>query len=147
MRRFIFRLEHVLNVRRAKEEAALAELAAARRALALEQMTLEQRRARARRALQEARKRRMEGEDPALAAWLTAFLEALEDDVRLQEERVRQAEQEVQSRLQAALEAMKERKAMEKLRERRLAEHLAEAAREDIRAMDEAAALRAASAA
>lgn len=147
MRRFIFRLEHVLNVRRAKEEAALAELAAARRALAMEQMTLEQRRARARRALQEARRRRMGGEDPALAAWLTAFLEALEDDVRLQEERVRQAEEEVQSRLQAALEAMKERKAMEKLRERRLAEHLAEAAREDIRAMDEAAALRTASAA
>ncbi len=58
--------------------------------------------------------------------------------MRLQEERVRQAEEEVQSRLQAALEAMKERKAMEKLRERRLAEHLAEAAREDIRAMDEA---------
>jgi flagellar FliJ protein len=145
MRRFAFRLEHVLKLRRAREDAALAELASARRTLALEQMALEQRRARARRALQEARRRREQGEDPALAAGLTAFLEALEDDVRLQEEAVSMAEEEVQSRLQAALEAMKERKAMEKLRERRLAEHLAEAAREDIRAMDEAAALRAAS--
>jgi len=137
MRKFSFRLESVLNLRKARESVLLAELAAARRALAAEKMALEQRKARSTYVLARARERRRSLQGNTEEGEVQRFLDVLEEEVQAQMRRVAEAQQQVDAKLSEVLEAMKERKALERLRERKLNDHVMQSAREDVRAMDE----------
>lgn len=137
MRKFSFRLESVLNLRKARESVLLAELAEARRALASEKMALEQRKARSTYVLARARERRRSLQGNTEEGEVQRFLDVLEEEVQAQMRRVAEAQQQVDAKLSEVLEAMKERKALERLRERKLNDHVMQSAREDVRAMDE----------
>lgn len=140
MRRFIFRLESVLNVRRAREEALQEELAAAKRAAEVERLTLEQRRERLEYVIAAAEKRRGGCTDPLQERTTQSYLMVLSEEVRSQQERVDAAELVVQEKNDLVVEAMQARKSLEKLKEKHLGEYRAEMAREETRQMDEIAA-------
>ncbi len=141
MRRFSFRLEPLLNIRRARENTLLSELAVLRRKAQEEKKLLDQMRQRSIRAIMLARERRLTDKDPRYQIGLQPYLKALRHDTEAQQEAVRHAETAVETKLAETLEAMKARKTLEKLEERQQQEHFQETTREEGKQMDDFASL------
>jgi len=139
MRKFLFRLQKVLEHReRLEEEAKTAFLNARAQRLDAERMLEALAGVRA-----EALARPLAGLEDRLA--LERFLEALADRERQQRIVVRTLEDEEESLRQAWIEARRDAEALRKLREAARAEWQAEADRREQAALDEWAVLRRAS--
>ncbi|MDP2858211.1 MAG: hypothetical protein Q8P50_09575 [Bacillota bacterium] len=137
MRRFVFRLERVLDVRKARERVCETRLVAARLALSHAQGQRQNTRARA-----EASRRRLclvlgASFSTSAAGWEEEHMSGLDLLERAQNVLVAAASREVAGSQDTLLVARRDRKTLERLRRRRAADHLYRANREDGRELDD----------
>jgi len=141
LKSFHFRLENLLRLRRAREDALLAELAAARRALEHEKELLHRLRLQERQAIASSSDRRQKPGDLFAERNFGWYLETLRERSQQQRERVEAAHVTADAKLAEAIEAMKARKVLEKLKEQRREQYDRAEAREQLNALDEFSAL------
>lgn len=142
MKRFVFRLQVVLNHRRDIEQVLLGELAALQREKQLEMQRLGDLRL-AREASWEAlASLAVNGASPWDLANGDEHCKALGDDIGLQELNVAAAQRKVEAKLLEVIEAAKERKVLEQLCEKQRSEYELAAARHEQNELDEMATIR-----
>lgn len=143
MKRFRFRLETALRLRRLAEQQAQAALAEAERAVAVEEEALSLARAEHQRHLSYcARLQAGRLDDIGLLAAASQYTVALEDDMATQQERIRLACTKREEQRDVLRLRRQEREALEKLREKQRLAHLQEEAAEEQAWLDEVAVLR-----
>jgi flagellar FliJ protein len=142
MRRFRFKLQAVLDQRKAREDRLLAELGELRREesaevarLAMLTGQLEQ----SCEAMSEAYARSAPANELALR---DEHLEALRDDVRLQELTLQTVRERVEAKRQEVVEAVKDRRLIETLRDKQEQTYVLEMARAEQRMLDDMASVR-----
>lgn len=143
MRRFKFRLETALRLRKLAEQEALGALAEAERLVVAARDALVE--AQAVRAAHERRCATVESEGSVDMAWLivsSQYAEALDGRIKDALRRLASAGRERDLRLATFAERRAEREALEKLREKQLQEHREESAREEQAFLDETSSLR-----
>ena len=142
MKKFKFRLQTLLEQRKAREDELLGELAEVRREEALEEarlIALRTRLANACTALQQALER---SESSEILEMYDEYSKALRDDVRVQELTLEAVRQRVEQKRLDVIKAMQERKVLETLRDKQEAAFLKAAARAEQIEMDDMASLR-----
>lgn len=137
MRKFRFRLEALLSVRRTAERAKTEELARQRRAQAAESARLVNLETRHAEALAEPDGPRRV--DPAGMMLADSFRRRMAGAVRDQRERVTRAGARAEESRQELVRAAQKRSVVEKLRERRRVEHRQDVEREAQKTLDEVA--------
>ncbi|MDI6870350.1 MAG: flagellar export protein FliJ [Bacillota bacterium] len=139
MKRFVFSLQTVLELKRRREEALLEELAKRTRAAAAAEERLKELRAERRRAQGELRqllRGRLEVERVRSAQ---DYLAGLDERIERQRVEVRRRNEEVKACRQQVVAASQERKAFEKLRERQWEAYQKEYQRQEQVFLDEIA--------
>lgn len=142
MKRFVFRLQTVLDHRRSIEQALLGELAHVQYEEKLEKARLT--------ALESAKRTSWEtlaalatnGAAPRDLENASEHCRALGDDVKLQELTLSAAHRKVEEKLAEVMEAAKKRKVLEKLSDRQRREHELAAAKLEQNELDEMASVR-----
>ena len=142
MKRFVFRLQTLLNHRRSIEQMLLGELAHLRIAEQSEQAKLVECRSAQQRSWQAFSILIEEGASPWDLAGADEHCKALGDDLRLQELNLAAVQREVESKLAEVIEAAKQRKVLEQLCDRQRREYELEAARMEQKELDEMASVR-----
>ncbi len=142
MTRFVFRLQSVLRLRESEEQALLRSLAELQRRRDAARTRLELLKASAAEASRRGALRRLSSTDPLAESRLQHYLAALQDAVRDQTYTLHLAQEAVDARLADVMEARKARKSLERLREIQCEEHTRLEASEEMKALDEVAALR-----
>ncbi len=138
-RAFRFRLERLLDLRRAKEGAAQRALAEARRAVEEEARRLAELLAEEEQGRRAARELRQGVLDLGALRRQDGYHDAIERRIRTSRERLRELGTIEQEKRQALTEAMKAVKVLERVRERRLAEWTRAEEREERKFLDEVA--------
>jgi len=142
VKKFVFRLQVLLNHRRDIEQMLLGELAMLQREKQLEMQRLEDLRL-AREASWDALVHlAAHGASPWDLANGDEHCKALGDDIGLQELNVAAAEKRVQEKLVEVIEAAKERKVLEQLCDKQRREYELAAARQEQNELDEMASVR-----
>jgi flagellar export protein FliJ len=136
---FRFRLERLLEVRRAKEDVARRELAEAARAAGEETRVLTALLAEEEESKRASRERRRGPLDLAALRLQEGYLRALDPRVRASRERLLALQGVEAGKRRALVEAMKAVKVLERFRERKLAEWILSADRDERKVLDEAA--------
>ncbi len=142
MKKFTFKLQTVLDQRKAKEDHLLGELAAVRRQEAAELVRLirlKDELAAARAGLSSAHARNAPAEELGRR---DEYLKTKRDDVRLQEMTLEAVRCQVEAKRREVVTAMKERKVLETLRDKQEREYMAAGARAEQTALDDMASLR-----
>jgi flagellar FliJ protein len=139
MKRFEFRLETLLNLRRATEEAAKRAFGVARMAAGKQAAEVKRFESSERLAVDELRASQASGE--VRVADLLAHqrhLAALARRVAAEKARLAELQGEVEKKRAALIASAKDRKALDRLRERRVSEWTVEMLKDEQRALDEA---------
>ncbi len=142
MKRFKFRLQTLLDQRKAKEEQLLWELADIRRREAQEIENLhglEKRLDESCRLIEQALR---ENEAMSRVALIDSYTKATRDDIRVQEMTIEAISQRVDEKCIEVVKAMQEKQVLEALRDKQELEHMFAAAREEQNQLDEMASVR-----
>lgn len=142
MKRFIFRLQKLLEIRQAKEDRLMAELAVLRREEADEIARLSRLVGEFRSACASLEKALRESEPAEDVARWDEYVKTRRDDIHVQELTIEAVRSRVQAKLAEVVEAMKERKVLESLRDRQQTEYLAAEAVAEQNQLDEIASVR-----
>jgi flagellar FliJ protein len=141
-RRFIFRLEKVLDLRRQKEQEAMRELAHAKEILARERRILEDLLHKRRCGQQELIAKQRGNLDPNEVLNYLQYLDKLSEFIEHQTLRVHEAERLVEEARERLLQASKEKKIVEKLRENQFKKYKEELMKAELNFLDEVGTLR-----
>lgn len=146
MKRFVFRLQTLLNHRKDVEQMLLGELAQHRLQEQSELARLDQLVSDRQRSWDALSHRMHAAEVTGASSWDLAngdeYCKALGDDIGLQELTLAAARREVEAKLAEVVEAAKERKVLEQLCEKQRREHELEAARLEQTQLDEMSSVR-----
>lgn len=142
MKRFKFRLQALLDRRKAREEELLWELGEIRREEARETerlRRLEERLAGAQAAIEEGLRANAPIEEIARR---DEFAKATRDDIRVQHLTIEAVQKRVEAKRREAVRAMQDRQVLEALRDKQEREYTLTAAREEQNQLDEMASVR-----
>ncbi|OPY92716.1 MAG: Flagellar FliJ protein [Syntrophaceae bacterium PtaU1.Bin231] len=134
---FVFKLQSVLDYRKASEENKLFLFSEKTRELAAEKETLDRLRAERFRLAEQLRQTTGRVLDADMLSLQVLSIKQLLDLEKKQREHIRRVAQELENRKEELLEAMKQRKTMETLRDRKLSEFRENLASLDRRQADE----------
>ncbi|HOG16743.1 MAG TPA: flagellar export protein FliJ [Syntrophales bacterium] len=134
---FVFKLQSVLDCRKASEENKLFLFSEKTRELAAEKETLDRLRAERFRLAEQLRQTTGRVLDADMLSLQVLSIKQLLDLEKKQREHIRRVAQELENRKEELLEAMKQRKTMETLRDRKLSEFRENLASLDRRQADE----------
>jgi len=141
-KRFVFRLEKVLDLRKQKEQEMMRELALAKESLAREERILEELRDRLAASRRELLAKQRGCLDPNEIINYLRYLDQLREFIELQTLRVLEAERIVEETRELLLQATKEKKIVEKLKENQLKKYKEELMRAEMNFLDEVGTLR-----
>jgi flagellar FliJ protein len=136
---FVFRLESVMNCRKAAEEKALTEFSDEKRELEKEQRNLVQIQEHKASLIGQLRGMQNEGLKADEIALFMDYIQQMQARQTEQENIVRQAAEKVYVKREALLAAVKDRKIMEALKAQKLQEYIAESNKAEQKQMDETA--------
>ncbi|HEX7898198.1 MAG TPA: flagellar export protein FliJ [Planctomycetota bacterium] len=139
MSAFRFRLERLLEIRRAKEEVAQRDFAEAARAAQAEARALAALLAEEEESKRASRELRRGPLDLAALRLQEGYLSAVDKRVRASRGRLLELQAAEAGKRRALVEAMKAVKVLERFRERKLAEWILSADRDERKVLDEAA--------
>lgn len=142
MKRFKFRLQTLLDQRKAREDQLLQELGELRReeAREVERLhTLESRLMRTMDEIEQAIRRNAKADE---LFRLDEFVKATRDDIRFQELTIEAVRDRVEKKRQQLVNAMQDRQVLEALRDKQEREYNLAAAREELKQLDEMASVR-----
>jgi len=143
VKRFQFSLERVLTVRKIREKQRQRETAQAANALEKENQLLHAMQSAEEKSLRDLESLQSKGSNSALVAMVHNSLEGQRQRRQRQQTKARSAGQRVEVCRTALVKAMRSKRIMEKLREYRLEEYWQEAERNEQKALDEVASLKA----
>ena len=131
MKRFVFRLQTVLEHRESIEQRLLGELAALRRAEHLEKVKLEELKAAHENACNELSELACSGANPWELSNADDHCQALSDDIKVQQLSVEAAHRANEAKLVEVVDAARNRKILEQLRDKQKLEYETAAAKLD----------------
>lgn len=142
MKRFKFRLQTLLDQRKAREDQLLQELGELRREEAAEVERLHMLEVRLKRTIDEIEHAIERSAKAAEMFRLDEFAKATRDDIRFQELTIEAVRERVEKKRLQVVKAMQDRQVLEALRDKQEREYTLAAAREEQKQLDEMAAVR-----
>lgn len=139
---FVFRLESVMNCRKAAEDKALTDFSDEKRDLEKERQQLDRIQEHKVSLIGQLRGMRKDGLKADEIALFMDYIRQVQARLADQENVVRQAAERVSFKREALLAAVKDRKVMETLKARKLQEYIAESNKAEQKQMDETAIFR-----
>ncbi|MFQ3548312.1 MAG: flagellar export protein FliJ [Armatimonadota bacterium] len=142
MKKFKFRLQTLLDQRKAKEEQIQIEFGELKKKEALEKEKLEKLMLRLEETLLIIEKALNDGEDTAEIQRMFEFANATREDIRIQDLILERIKIDVAKKREELVEAMKDRKVLDTLKEKQEEEYLKECMRLEQNELDEVASVR-----
>ena len=139
---FVFRLESVMNCRKAAEDKALTDFSDEKRDLEKERQQLDRIQEHKVSLIGQLRDMQKDGLKADEIALFMDYIRQVQARLADQENVVRQAAERVSLKREALLAAVKDRKVMETLKARKLQEYIAESNKAEQKQMDETAIFR-----
>ena len=139
---FVFRLESVMNCRKAAEDKALTDFSDEKRDLEKERQQLDRIQEHKVSLIEQLRDMQKDGLKADEIALFMDYIRQVQARLADQENVVRQAVERVSLKREALLAAVKDRKVMETLKARKLQEYIAESNKAEQKQMDETAIFR-----